>query len=140
LANFNKAHNIVSLYIFGVVCTILVYTDKKQEKTMSLPVIVASETKTSEPQEVITFNKWWIEHLMILGDKTGQVTASVSLRKFGTKADQTMVFDDETAFLQIDNVLEEAANDPDLAAVMGGLIAYVGKKTIQEGKASNIIV
>jgi len=107
---------------------------------MSLPVIVASETKTSEPQEVITFNKWWIEHLMILGDKTGQVTASVSLRKFGTKADQTMVFDDETAFLQIDNVLEEAANDPDLAAVMGGLIAYVGKKTIQEGKASNIIV
>lgn len=102
---------------------------------MSLPIIVAAETQTNEPQEVVTFDKWWIENLIVNGGQDGKVTAFVILSKFGTKTDGTMLFNGEKYTITVDDVLAESAANPTLGAALIGIIQYVGEKSIQEGIA-----
>lgn len=104
---------------------------------MSLPIIVAAETQTNEPQEVVTFDKWWIEHLMVNGGQDGKITALVILSKFGTKSDGTMLFNGEKYTITINDVLAESEANPTLGAALVGIIQYVGEKSVQEGIANS---
>jgi hypothetical protein len=106
---------------------------------MSLPVIVASQTSTNEPEEIVTFNKWWIENLHVNGDQNGNIKGFVVLAKFGTKSDGSMVFNGEKTNLSMDNMLAEAQTNETLANIIGGIIQYVGSKAIENGTASEII-
>lgn len=105
---------------------------------MSLPVIVASDTSTNEPSEIIIFNKWWIENLHVSGEESGNVRGFVVLAKFGTKSDGSMVFNGEKINLTMENMLVEAQENELLANIIGGIIEYVGQKAISAGYASNI--
>jgi hypothetical protein len=105
---------------------------------MSLPVIVASETSTNEPEEVVVFNKWWIESLNITGSQDGVLSGLAVLTKFGTKQDQSMVFNGEKTVIHIENILQEAIQNETLSSVIGGIIQYVGQKAIEKGCATEI--
>jgi hypothetical protein len=100
---------------------------------------MASQTSTNQPEEIITFNKWWIENLHVSGEQNGNIRGFVTLAKFGTKSDGSMVFNGEKTNLSMDNMLEEAQNNEILANVIGGIIQYVGSKAIQNGSASQIV-
>lgn len=52
---------------------------------MSLPVIMASQTSTNQPEEIITFNKWWIENLNVFGDGNGNMRGLVVLANSNPK-------------------------------------------------------
>jgi hypothetical protein len=105
---------------------------------MSLPIISASQISTNEPEEVVIFNKWWIENLHVFSDQNINIRGLVTLAKFGTKNDGTMVFSGEKTNLVIDNVLAEAQENELLANIMGGIVQYVGQKVIQNGLASSV--
>lgn len=106
---------------------------------MSLPVIMASQISTNQPEEIVTFDKWWIENLHVSGDPNGNIRGFVVLAKFGTKSDGSMVFNGEKTNLSIDNMLQEAQSNEVLASVIGGIIQYVGSKAIENGSASGVV-
>lgn len=106
---------------------------------MSLPVIMASQTSTNQPEEVVTFNKWWIENLHVSGERDGNIKGFVILAKFGTKNDGSMIFNGEKTTLNIENMLQEAQSNEILASVIGGIIQYVGSKAIENGAASEVV-
>ncbi len=95
---------------------------------MNLPVISASEVSTNEPKEVVSFDKWWIENLIVNGDQDGKITGLVVLSKFGTKTDGSMLFSGEKHTIVVDDILAESAVNPTLAAALSGIIQYVGQK------------
>lgn len=106
---------------------------------MNIPVILASESTTNSPAEVVTFNKWWIERLVI-GSQNGQNPgANVSLVKFGVDSEGKMVLSDERFNLRIPNVMQEAAENESLGAAFAAIINYVGQKAVESGKASSIV-
>lgn len=105
---------------------------------MALPLIMASQISTNQPEEIITFNKWWIENLNIFGDQNGNIRGFVILAKFGTKVDGSMVFSGEKIHISMENMLEEAKNNEILANVVDTIIRYVGSKAIENGSASEI--
>lgn len=107
---------------------------------MNIPVIIASESSTNSPAEVVTFDKWWIERLVIAGDQSGRVNANVSLVKFGVNSLGTMVFSGEKQNYRIPNVLSEAAENQELAGALNAIINYVGQKAVESGAASAVVV
>jgi hypothetical protein len=106
---------------------------------MNLPVIMSSQTSTNQPEEIITFNKWWIETLNVFGDSNGNMRGLVVLAKFGTKSDESMVFNGEKINFNIDNIIQEAQTNETLAGVISAIIQYVGSKAIETGVASEIL-
>lgn len=106
---------------------------------MSLPIIIASNISTNEPEEIIIFDKWWIENLNVTGDQNGNIRGSVILAKFGIKSDGTMVFNGEKTNLVIQDILQESSQNQVLANAMAGIISYVGQKAISEGVAASVI-
>lgn len=105
---------------------------------MILPVIIASQPSTNEPEEIITFNKWWIENLNVHGLYDGKIKGLVILAKFGSKSDGSMVFNGEKITLTIDDMISEAQSNELLASIMGGIIQYVGQKVVERGEASSV--
>lgn len=105
---------------------------------MSLPIISSIQTSTNEPEEIVVFNKLWVENLVVNGDQNGNVRCFVTLAKFGTKTDGTMLFNGEKTNISVDNVLAEAQDNELLANVLGGIIQYVGQKAIESGVAASV--
>lgn len=105
---------------------------------MQIPVIVASETTTNSPAEVVTFDKWWIERLVINSHNGSDPAANVSLVKFGMNSEGKMVLSDERLNLRIEDVLGEAADNEALGAAFAAIINFVGEKAVESGKASSV--
>jgi hypothetical protein len=81
-----------------------------------------------------TYPSIFVEEVVISGELNGDFNARVRLRKFRTLEDGSGEFAPEGGeWLQVDSLLAGAESDPDLAAVVTSLMAYVAKKGIEAG-------
>lgn len=97
---------------------------------MALPILYA-ETPLSVP--ATTFDKVWIELIEITAPSPDEdATARVRLRRFQT-ANGVSELERGSAMLVVENIIANSETDPDLAAAVNALMAYVAKKGIAEG-------
>jgi hypothetical protein len=81
-----------------------------------------------------TYPSIFVEEVVISGQLNADFNARVRLRKFRTLPDGSGEFAPEGGeWLQVDSLLAGAETDPDLAAVVGSLMAYVAKVGIEQG-------
>jgi hypothetical protein len=87
------------------------------------------------PTVTAVYDKIWVEEVVVSAPTLGgDATARVRLRKFRTLPDGSGEFAPEAGeWLTVDSLLAGAESDPDLAAVVGGLMAYVAKVGIEQG-------
>lgn len=107
-----------------------------------LPILDAADP-TVIPEK--TYDRVWIEEIAIKApDPNGEVVGEVKMHKYGmfpgTDAEGNAVEVAELdpqggKWIRIDNMLETAAEDPDLQTAFGALIGYVAKL----GAENNII-
>jgi hypothetical protein len=81
-----------------------------------------------------TYPSIFVEEVVLSGELNGDFNARVRLRKFRTLEDGTGEFaPDAGEWLTVDSLLAGAETDPDLAAVVGSLMAYVAKVGREQG-------
>jgi hypothetical protein len=86
------------------------------------------------PTEInAVYDKIFVEEVVVSAELNGDATARVRLRKFRTTENGGEFAPDAGEWLQVDSLLAGAESDPDLAAVVGSLMAYVAKIGIQQG-------
>lgn len=112
------------------------------------PQILASENEVvvvpGTPEVVIPavpqrqYDRYWITRLRILSpDPNAPTTALVILTKGCKNADGTWELSpnpEDVKTVEIDDVFAMAASNPDLAQVMGGLLAVIGAIGTAQGK------
>lgn len=97
---------------------------------MPLPVLYA-ETPLSVPAK--SFDKVWIELIEISAPSPdGDAVARVRLRRFQT-VDGVSELEPDSVKLEVADILSKSATDPDLAAAVGALMAYIAKVGREEG-------
>jgi hypothetical protein len=80
------------------------------------------------------YDKVWLEEVVVSAPTLGgDATARVRLRKFRSTEGGGEFAPDAGEWLQVDSLLAGAESDPDLAAAVGSLMAYVAKVGIQQG-------
>ena len=95
---------------------------------MSLPLLMA-QTPLTVP--ATTYDRIWVELIEISAPSpSADANAYVRLRRFGVR-DGAVVTDPESFRLEVPNIL--ASNDPDLAAVVTGIMNYIAKVGAAEG-------
>jgi hypothetical protein len=81
-----------------------------------------------------TYDKVWVSEIVIAAPNLGgDAQARVLLRKFRSTESGAEFSPEPGEWLQVDSLLAGAESDPDLAAVVGSLMAYVAKIGIQQG-------
>jgi hypothetical protein len=97
---------------------------------MAVPTLLAASPTSINA----VYDKIWVEEIVISAPTLGgDATARVRLRKFRSTDDGGEFAPDAGEWLQVDSLLAGAEADPDLAAVVGSLMAYVAKVGIQQG-------
>jgi hypothetical protein len=98
---------------------------------MAVPTLLAAAPTSINA----VYDKIWVEEIVIAAPTLGgDATARVRLRKFRTLPDGSGEFaPDAGEWLQVDSLLAGAESDPDLAAVVTSLMAYVAKVGIEAG-------
>lgn len=81
-----------------------------------------------------TYDKLWLSELVISAERPADdAIATVKLRRFRT-VDGSVEFSPEPPiWLEVDGLLAEAASDPQLAAVVTGLMQYIAKIGATQG-------
>lgn len=98
---------------------------------MSIPVLSAADPVTI-PAKV--YDKVWVEEVVISApDPNGEVTARVRLRRFAVTDNVAQLEPDQGIWIEITDVLSGAAADPELAAVVQSIMAYVAKVGRERG-------
>jgi hypothetical protein len=97
---------------------------------MAVPTLLAASPTSINA----VYDKIWVEEIVISAPTLGgDATARVRLRKFRSTDDGGEFAPDAGEWLTVDSLLAGAESDPDLAAVVGSLMAYVAKKGIEAG-------
>ena len=97
---------------------------------MAVPTLAAANPTVINA----TYPSIFVEEVVISGELNGDFNARVRLRKFRTLPDGSGEFaPDAGEWLTVDSLLAGAESDPDLAAVVGSLMAYVAKVGVQQG-------
>jgi hypothetical protein len=97
---------------------------------MPIPTLLAASPTSINA----TYDKIWVEEIVISAPTLGgDATARVRLRKFRSTEDGGEFAPDAGEWLTVDSLLAGAESDPDLAAVVTSLMAYVAKKGIEAG-------
>lgn len=97
---------------------------------MSLPILYA-ETPLSVPAK--TFDKVWIELIEISAPSPDQdAIARVRLRRFQT-VDGASELEPDSMKLEVTDILAKSQTDPDLAAAVSTLMAYIAKVGRENG-------
>jgi hypothetical protein len=95
---------------------------------MSLPLLMA-QTPLTVP--ATTYDRIWVELIEISAPSpSADANAYVRLRRFGIR-DGEVVTDPESLRLEVPNIL--ASSDPDLAAVVTGIMNYIAKIGAADG-------
>ena len=95
---------------------------------MALPLLMA-QTPLTLP--ATTYDRIWVELIEISAPSpSADANAYVRLRRFGVR-DGAVVTDPESFRLEVPNIL--ASSDPDLAAVVTGIMNYIAKVGAAEG-------
>jgi hypothetical protein len=98
---------------------------------MSLPILSASNPTTVP---AIVYDKWWIQKIEIQAPSPNHdASANIVLIKFATNEDGSATVSNETASMEMNNLLSNSANDPELASVIGGLMNYIMKVGQNQG-------
>jgi hypothetical protein len=97
---------------------------------MAVPTLLAASPTSINA----VYDKIWVEEIVISAPALGgDATARVRLRKFRSTADGGEFAPDAGEWLTVDSLLAGAESDPDLAAVVTSLMAYIAKKGIESG-------
>jgi len=97
---------------------------------MPIPTLLAASPTSINA----TYDKIWVEEIVISAPTLGgDATARVRLRKFRSTDDGGEFAPDAGEWLQVDSLLAGAESDPDLAAVVTSLMAYVAKVGVEQG-------
>lgn len=97
---------------------------------MDIPTLYASQPISISA----TYDKIWVEEIVISAPEVGgDATARVRLRHFRTTDTGAECSPDSGVMLRVDNLLSTATQDPDLAAAVQSLMAYVAKVGQENG-------
>ncbi len=98
---------------------------------MALPVIPASTPTVVPPVAQKTYDRYWLSNVTIDGTNPNTAVEAVAVLQKARVDQNTGAWElspnDQPVTLAIGDVLQAAANDPDLANVVGGLLAYLVK-------------
>ena len=84
-----------------------------------------------------TYDKVWVSEIVISApDLGGDAQARVLLRKFRSTESGAEFSPEAGEWITVDSIIAGAESDPDLAAAVGSLMAYVAKKGIEAGIVS----
>jgi hypothetical protein len=98
---------------------------------MELPLLIAAQPLTVPAR---TYDRVWIEAIEITAPSpSGDATARVRLRRFDVDEAGVVHTEPDSQKLEVENLLASAQADPDLAAAVGSLMAYIAKVGIQQG-------
>lgn len=91
---------------------------------MAIPTLYASQPIAISA----TYDKLWVEEIVISAPEVGgDATARVRLRHFRTTDNGVECSPDTGVLLRVENLLASSTQDPDLAAAVQALMAYVAK-------------
>lgn len=98
---------------------------------MNIPTLVAAS-----PTEInAVYDKFWVSEVIISSEQIGgQVTARVKLTKFRDTADGVEKSPGAETWLTVNDLMEAADGDQDLAAAVGAIVAAIQKVGRQEGE------
>lgn len=97
---------------------------------MNPPTLYAADPLVIPAQSL---DKIWVEVIEIFAPSPSEdATAIVRLRRFGTDGGVTHVAPD-TYKIEIEDLLQKAADDPDLAAAVQAIMKYVAKAGRERG-------
>ena len=96
---------------------------------------MAIDTLFAQTPTVInaTYDKVWVSEIVIAAELNGDAQARVLLRKFRSTESGAEFAPEQGEWITVDAIIAGAESDPDLAAAVGSLMAYVGKKAIEAG-------
>jgi len=98
---------------------------------MELPLLIAAQPLAVPAR---TYDRVWIEAIEITAPSpSGDATARVRLRRFDVDESGVVHTEPDSQKLEVENLLASAQSDPDLAAAVGSLMAYIAKGGIQQG-------
>ena len=75
----------------------------------------------------------WVSEIVIAAELNGDAQARVLLRKFRSTESGAEFSPEPGEWITVDSIIAGAESDPDLAAAVGSLMAYVAKVGIQNG-------
>lgn len=97
---------------------------------MNLPLLMAAQPLTVPARN---YDRVWIEVVDISAPTpAGDATARVRLRRFAVEEGEVYV-EPDSQLIQVDNILEKAQTDTDLADAVTALMAYIAKAGIEQG-------
>lgn len=81
-----------------------------------------------------TYDRVWIQEIVISAPSPdGDAQARACLRKYRSTDTGSEFAPDAGEWLTVENVLAESANDPDLAAAIAPLMAFIAKRAAAQG-------
>jgi hypothetical protein len=88
----------------------------------------------SEPLAIsATYDRLWVREIVVSSVTGGEAEARVTLVRFRSTETGVEEAPAEPIRLHVRDLLAGADSDPDLAAAVGALMAYVGKVGIEQG-------
>jgi hypothetical protein len=88
----------------------------------------------SEPLSIsATYDRLWVREIVVSSVVGGEAEARVTLVRFRSTETGVEEAPAEPVRLHVRDLLAGADSDPDLAAAVGALMAYVGKVGIEQG-------
>jgi hypothetical protein len=103
---------------------------------MSIPVLSAADPLTVPAQ---VYDKVWVEEVVISApNPNGDASARIKLRRFASQNNVATLEPDSGVWIEITDVLSGAAADPELAAVVQSIMAYVAKVGREQGHIAAI--
>lgn len=96
---------------------------------------MAIDTLFAQQPHVINavYDRVFLCELVVAAELNGDAQARVLLRKFRTTDSGAEFSPEPGEWITVDSIIAGAESDPDLAAVVGSLMAYVAKKGIEAG-------
>jgi hypothetical protein len=98
---------------------------------MDIPILFSADPVVV-PAKV--YEKIWIERVEIEAPSPiADATARVTLRRFFLDQHGQPEFEANSTVLEVQNILQTSQTDPDLAAAVTSLMAYIGKVGVAAG-------
>ena len=87
----------------------------------------------ASPTVTAVYDKIFVCEIVVQAELNGDAQARVLLRKFRTTESGAEFSPEPGEWITVDSIIAGAESDPDLAAAVTSLMAYVAKKGIEAG-------
>ena len=85
------------------------------------------------PTVTAVYDKIFVSEIVVQAELNGDAQARVLLRKFRSTESGAEFSPEAGEWITVDSIIAGAESDPDLAAAVGSLMAYVAKKGVEAG-------